>query len=750
MDHFQLVCDIGELWSVFEGNTGVKEFLNKTVHLISRHMHADVCSIYLYNAESKVINLKATKGLNSTLIDTVELKLGEGLTGLALKELRPICERNASKHANFRLFTGLFEEPFDSFLAVPILRGVNRIGVLVVQRAQDKPFEKIDVSAMQAVANQLAHSLEYARVLMGLPEKEFVETRMETQSHFRVNAHVSSPGFAAGRVYTKATSFRLKTIKEHASGNHYTLNDLKNAIKTTEEQLASFQSHLQETFSDVASLIFAAHMLFLRDSHFIGKIEELIATGINPVDATLIVLKKLTKMLGSVDHQGTREKVHDLTDVATRILLNMVRPEGLDAGYAHRIIITDEILPSEIPVMAVEKAQGLVIVSGGVTAHISILARSLHMPVFIANDKRLLHVRDGAECILDGETGNVYIDPTDEIRELFLQHQVAKQQSAIVSTKESKAHTFSDGTKVSILANINLLADADAALNLGAEGVGLYRTEFPFIIRDTFPSEDVQYDIYLRLIQNMKGKPVTFRTLDIGGDKLLPYVDGFKEENPFLGMRSMRFTLNNLAIFQQQIRAMIRAGQEGDIGIMFPMIGSVDEFIDARKVVGSCLDDLEQEFEKPLKKPRLGVMVELPSAVEMIRPLARIADFISIGTNDLVQYILAVDRTNEKVSSWYCSYHPAVLRSIARVADVAISENVPLSICGDTAHDYQLVPFLLGVGIRTLSVEPMYIPEVAHYVSQLTPEEAKGYAKSLLAAETLAQVREKLLPLDLS
>jgi phosphotransferase system enzyme I (PtsP) len=308
-----------------------------------------------------------------------------------------------------------------------------------------------------------------------------------------------------------------------------------------------------------------------------------------------------------------------------------------------------------------------------------------------------------------------------------------------ISSQDVSPETYShDGVRIRLLANINLLRDLKLARELKAEGIGLYRSEFPFLIRSAVPSEEEQFFIYQRLFDEMPGKDITIRTLDIGGEKLLAYQDLKSEANPELGLRAIRFSLRHRDIFDQQLRAILRAAANTKtVRIMFPLISSLDEFQQARQAVNDCMLALKIENLPHHQHPLIGVLVELPSIVEIIDALAAEADFLSIGTNDFVQYMLAVDRSNEKVIDYYQPHHPAVLRSLAKIVKAANSQNKKISVCGELAHEKDYIPFLLGIGIRILSVYPKFLPSVQNMVSNLKISEAQAYAQRLLSEATI-------------
>lgn len=340
--------------------------------------------------------------------------------------------------------------------------------------------------------------------------------------------------------------------------------------------------------------------------------------------------------------------------------------------------------------------------------------------------------------------GTVYLNPGPELRAKYDELRAARQTVQAVAPRERPEAVSRDGQIVHVLANVNLLSEAKVARELNAGGIGLYRSEFPFIVRNDFPSEEEQYRVYRKLLEDMGGRPVVFRTLDVGGDKVLSYFRTVDEANPFLGLRALRFSLRNRDIFTQQLRALLRAGHDADLRIMFPMVSSVDDLLEARAVVESCIKDLAAERLPHHRNPQLGVMMELPSAVEIADELAAESDFLSIGSNDLVQYILAVDRTNEHIADLYMPHHPAVLRALKRIVDAAVRHGTPVSLCGAIAADRLLLPFLLGIGLRTVSVEVSQIPQVHDWVAQLDLREEGRRSARVLRLGRIKEVEQAL------
>lgn len=750
-DNVDLICNIAELAGLFKRSSNLEDFLQTVVSVVAYHMRAAVCSVYLYDESSKELVLTATQGLSADSVGKVRLRIGEGLTGLALRELRPIREGSGRRNPNFKFIPGIREEQYQAFLAVPILRGLDRVGVLVLQDPVENYFDENDTKALQAIAAQLATTIENAKLLITLHQMQenraptAPEPEVESPAELKlVRGTPASSGIAIGKATifgTDQDGFELRDARE-TSG--WTLDDFHRALAKTEQQLEALQLALEERLADVASMIFSAHLLIVKDDKFSGAMQALIEQGVPVERAIQSVVNDYIQLFGSSANPRLREKVQDVKDIGRRLITNLDVSEEASADYGGRIIIAGELMPSDILKLSAQKAEGLVLVSGGVTSHVAILARSLQLPMVIAENRALFNIHTDTLLALDGDQGNLYIDPSPDVlrsfRELAEHRRMLEHEELDV---KEKTYT-SDGRPIQLLCNINMLSELPVARRLKAEGVGLYRSEFPFIVRNDFPSEEEQYRVYRKLLVEMAGKPVVFRTLDIGGDKMLSYFPSINESNPFLGLRAIRFSLRYRNIFEQQLRALLRAGAGEELRIMFPLVSSVEDFEDARLVVQECLRQLASEGLPHNPHPRLGAMIELPSAVEVANELAQEADFLSIGGNDLVQYMLAVDRTNELISDLYVAYHPAVLRALKRVAEAAQRNEKHLSFCGEMATDPKMIPFLIGIGIQSLSVEARQLPRVQRAISQIDAHEAEKRAAHLLSLGRTREVAQAL------
>lgn len=745
-DNVEMICSIGELASLFEGSHSIEDFLQTAVKIVATHMKAAVCSIYLLEDNNKDLVLRANQGLSADSVGRVKLRLGEGITGQALKELRPIREGRGSQNPNFKHIPGINEEQYEAFLAVPIVHGLRRVGVLVVQDPQPDYFTEADAKALRAIAAQLATTIENAQLLMSLHRETKALEAQETTIIERLSflrGKPASPGIAKGRAIAMGQlDAALWNEDPHAVDGG--VSALDRSLERSEKQLAQMQRDVEERLTDIASLIFSTQILMLKDHQFAGEMRRLIEEEHRTAQQAIQrVSRQYMDLFAKSPNPRLREKVQDIKDVGQRLLRNLSTGEDTESGYHGHVVVVEDILPSDILKLAAQGAEGILMIGGGMTAHISILARSLQLPMVITEDRNLVKEVPGRQVLLDGNQGSVFLEPSQEILERYDNLIAAQREAAAVAAVEDETFTR-DGTRVRLLANINLLSDLKIAQQLRAEGIGLYRSEFPFIVRNTFPSEEEQYQIYRKIVTEMAGREIVFRTLDIGGDKMLSYFPHVDEANPFLGLRAIRFSLKYPDIFSQQLRALLRAGVDADIKIMFPLISSLDEFLQAREGVRQACDELKESGVPHNPHPKLGVMVELPSAVEIVEDLAREADFLSIGTNDLVQYMLAVDRTNDEISDLYVYHHPAVLRVIARIVRAAQTQDVDLSICGDMAAEPRMVPFLLGAGLRKFSVNPNAIPALQRFIQNVDLSEAETVAKNVLQQGRIDEIARML------
>ena len=746
MDYLNLFLDIGQLDWVLKGSSNIEHLLDKIVVMVAKYMRADVCSIYIHDEVKGKLVLRANTGLQPHAVGKISLKPGEGIVGAVFEQNEPVCISDGFTHPSFRYFKGTGEERYKSFLAVPIVGGEKPVGVLTLQRQENNRFEDSDIKALQIVASQLATVFENIRMIISLQRtapSEITRRKKEQLERVFLKGKAASRGYAYAKAVLAVGDKRFHEIAAQTFEEKYNLRILQKALRKTENELTSLQKAVEDKLSDAASMIFNAHLLILKDKSFIAAMTTPVQKGKNAPEAVIAAGQKYINLLSASPSPYIREKVHDIEDLVTRIIKNLAGKEAKLPPVRRRIAVTADLYPSDLLKLSSEGVKGIVLLSGGVTSHVSILARSLQIPMVIVNDPVAGNISDGDHILIDGEIGNIYVNPAKDVVKEF-KDRIDEQTAGNAPPVMKQITQTKDGVRIKLKANINLLKDLELLRQLPCDGIGLYRSEFPFIIRKNFPTEEEQFFVYRKLVEGAPSKDITFRTLDIGGDKMPTYWEPENKENPFLGLRSIRFSLKHQDIFTQQIRAILRAGAESKLKIMFPMIFSLDEFLQARDIVLECVQSLEKAGGAVNSHPEIGMMVEVPAVIEIIEEFARVVDFFSIGTNDLVQYMLAVDRTNEDVAEYYIPHHPAVLRAIKRVVDAANAAEKEVSICGDMAQKAGYLQFLIGCGIRTLSMNPIYFAENQKIIGEIDVAQAEALTRRLLASGDIKIIENEL------
>ncbi len=532
-------------------------------------------------------------------------------------------------------------------------------------------------------------------------------------------------------------------IPEHGTAEE--VARLEKALVSTREQIASIQRRVQEGMGADEGGIFEAHLLVLEDRTLIDEVIRVIhQQKVNAEYAFETVAEKYASALAAINDEYLRERAADMRDVTARILNNLLgRQHDVDLRHLKEpcIIVSHDLTPSNTAQLDKKQVLGFVTDVGSRTSHTAIMARSLRIPGMVGLGDASSKLRSGEYALLDGINGVLIVNPTEQT--LFEYGQLARKHATLeekLRDTTQKPATTLDGFSVSICANIEEAADADQVKAAGAEGIGLFRTEYLFINQEVPPGEDQQYEAYVAAARALKPLPVTIRTLDIGGDKLMAHLPIPRESNPFLGWRAIRFCLQQRDIFREQLRAILRASAEGNVKMMFPMISGLEELKQAKALVEEYKAELRQEGIPFDEKIPLGAMIETPSAVIVADSLAKRLSFFSIGTNDLIQYSLAVDRMNEKIAHLYEPAHPAIVRLIKATVDAANRHNIRVSVCGEMAGDPVLAPLLLGLGVQELSISPALVPAVKFLVRRLKLSEAREIADFALASESSADI----------
>jgi phosphotransferase system enzyme I (PtsI) len=556
-----------------------------------------------------------------------------------------------------------------------------------------------------------------------------------------------SPGVCRGRILVlgkpQAETVVRREIPESEVG--FELKRFEQALVDTRHQILEVQRQLTEGLGAKDASIFDAHLLVLEDPTLIDEVTKIIQEQRFSADyAFQQVSEKYIKTLSSIDDEYLCERAGDMRDVATRVLdLLRGRASNLNLGQIKDpcIIISYDLTPSQTAQMNKKMVLGFATDIGSRTSHTAIMARSLRLPAVVGLRRATQELASGSYALLDGYNGQIVINPTDQT--LFEYGQLVRKR---VTLEEKLRDTIDkptvtlDGTPIVLSANIEQPADTEAVLASGAEGVGLFRTEYLFINRDTLPNEEEQYQAYRQVVAALKPSPVIIRTLDLGGDKFLSHLQVPQEMNPFLGWRAIRFCLQERDIFRAQLRAILRASAEGNVKIMYPMISGLEELNQAGALLEEFKGELRCEglpFDENLE---VGAMIEIPSAAVAAESLARRVKFFSLGTNDLIQYSLAVDRLNEKIAHLYEPTHPAILRLIKMTADAGRKHGIWTGVCGEMAGEPVLTPLLLGLGVMELSAAPSVVPQIKYLIRRLKMNEAQALAAFALDCESGAEI----------
>lgn len=562
----------------------------------------------------------------------------------------------------------------------------------------------------------------------------------------------ASPGIAIGKTLLKKEE-KIEINKENISENEIEneLEKLHSALDDAKESLEELRQETAEKLGDEKAEIFAAHLMILDDPEVIPAFENKIKDDkLTAAAAVKAVVDQYAAMFAAMDDEYLRERGSDIKDVGMRVIKNLLGVNTIsDQIEDNVVIIAEDLTPSDTAQLDTDKVLAFLTKEGSRTSHSAIMARSLGIPAVVGLGSELLEkAENGVEIIVDGNSGKIYFEPDqttlDDYKVKLADYEAELER--LLSYKDQKAAS-KDGYEVEVVGNMGNLADVDPILENGGEGVGLFRSEFLYMDRDQLPTEEEQFEVYKEVAEKMGEKPVVIRTLDVGGDKDIPYLDFPAEMNPFLGYRAIRVCLERDDIFKPQLRALLRASNYGNLKIMFPMISSVRELLAAKSKLAEVKTELEKEGHKFNQDIEVGMMIEIPAAVMIADHLAKEVDFFSIGTNDLIQYTVAVDRTNEKIAKMHTPYHPAVLRLIKQTISAAHEAGIWVGMCGEAAGDELLLPFLLGAGLDEFSMSAVSILKIKEILSQWEKSEAEAEAAEILALSTVAEVKDYLTKL---
>jgi len=714
--------------------------LNIIVDRVQESMGTQACTVYLTNDDDTRYVFMATRGLNQSAVGSVSLSNDEGLVSYVGERAEPVNLENATTHPRYLFVEAVGEEPYKAFLGVPIIHHRKVLGVLFVQDRHARKYDESEEAFLITLSAQLAGVIAHAEATGALN----VETDSASLPASKFRGKVGAPGIAFGTAVVVYPEANLNTVPERKVANiDGELTLFRVAINEVRDEIREMGAKLSDRLKPEELGLFDAYLHMLDDSAIAGEVEELILQGHWAQGALRRVIELHVANFEAMDDSYLRERGTDVRDLGQRVLAKLqFSTGGRDKFPRDTILVGDELTPSMLASVPRDCLKGLVAVRGSGSSHVAILAKAMGVPSVMGAEDLPIELLEEKPLIVDGQEGQVITHPNeDQIR--FYQNLIKEEEALIEGLEELKTLPCktTDGHRVRLWVNTGLMSDAAKSLDRGAEGVGLYRTEVHFMTKDRFPTEEEQKTIYREHLQAFSPRNVTMRTLDIGGDKALSYFP-IEEANPFLGWRGIRVTLDHPEIFLAQVRAMIRAneGVGAYLRIMLPMVSSVSEVDEAKKLISKCYRELLEEGRK-VDMPAVGVMIEVPSAVYQARDIIKRVDFLSVGSNDLIQYMLAVDRNNAQVAELYQEYHPAVLGALKQIVEAAHGENKPLGICGEMAGNPSAAILLTAMGYDVLSMNSTNLLMVKLAIRTFDLAKAKRILNKVLKMDDAKEIK---------
>ena len=683
--------------------------LDKIVILIASNMVAEVCSLYVLRADS-TLELYATEGLKREAVHLTTMRAGEGLVGLVAQKAQALNLPNAQSHPSFSYKPETGEEIYQSFLGVPVLRAGNTLGVLVVQNRAHRLYSEEEVEALQTTAMVLAEVIASAEFhALARPGADIALRRP-----FSLSGLSLADGVGLGHVVLHEPRVVVQNL---------IADDPARESRRLDEAIADLRSSI-DTLIDRGDVshggehreVLETFRMFAHDQGWLRRLREAVASGLTAEAAVERVQSdNRARMMRQTDPY-LRERLHDLDELANRLLHRLVGRDlvgGQTTLPENAILVARSMGPAALLDYDRSRLRGLVLEEGGPTSHIAIVARALGVPAVGNVDNIAALAEAGDALIVDGGAGQIHLRPQPDVEAAFREKARlrARRQEQYRQLRKLPSVTR-DGVAVVLQLNAGLLVDLPHIAETGADGIGLFRTELQFMVAERLPSTAEQLALYRSVLDSIPGKTVTFRTLDIGGDKVLPYMRTMEEENPALGWRAIRIGLDRPGLLRAQVRALLKAGAGREMKIMFPMVATVDEFVRARALVHREIAHLARHSYEPPTEIKLGVMVEVPSLLFQIDEIAAEADFLSVGSNDLMQFLFAADRENPRMADRFDPLHPACLRALKTVADAGTRAGIPVTLCGELGGRPIEAMALLAIGYRALSMSPASIGPV--------------------------------------
>ena len=732
---------LGRLRDVMAGSGTAQERLDNIVQLIAADMEAEVCSAYIMRA-GDILELCATQGLFPESVHSTRLRVGEGLVGVIAATARPLALSDAQAHPAFAYRPETGEEVYHSLMGVPILRSGRVSGVLVVQNRSQRHYTDEEIEALQTVAMVLAE-LVAAGALVDVEEQHPTDG-IATLPH-RLDGVRLNSGLAIGTAVLHQPAIVIRQLVAEDPEAESLRLDL--AIDEMQRSIDRMLSSSELAHGGEHRDILETYRMFAEDRGWLGRIREAVESGLTAEAAVQKVRDDTRARMKQITDPYIRERLTDLEDLANRLqhhLSGGATTAAVETEAEDVVLVARNMGPAELMDYDRKRLRALVLEEGSPTAHVAVVARALDIPVVGRVKGAIAQIDPGDQVVVDGDNAQVLVRPSEDVQ-AAVESRLAERRTrkaAYQALRELPAVTL-DGVAIGLFMNAGLLIDLPELEATRADGIGLYRTELPFMTRQDFPNVADQTELYARVLDQAQGRPVVFRTLDIGGDKVLPYLPETVEENPAMGWRALRISLDHPAMLRQQLRALLLAANGRPLSVMFPMVAEVAELVAARRILDMELRQLERRGQPLPSSLRVGAMLEVPALIWQLDGLCRLVDFVSVGSNDLMQFLFAKDRGNARLAERYDVLAPAALSCLAEIVRAADRGGVTLSLCGEMASSPVEAMALIGLGFRNLSMSPSAIGPIKAMIRTLDVAPLRQYLADA-TRHTSHSLRQKL------
>ena len=721
-----------------------QERLDRIVHDIAKNMVAEVCSLYVLRADS-VLELYATEGLNPGSVHLVQLRLGEGLVGTIAASARPLNLSNAQEHPAFAYLPETGEEIYNSFLGVPVLRAGRTLGVLVVQNRTKRHYREDEVEALETTAMVIAEMIATGD-LARLTRHGGLELDLRRAASFKGLAF--NEGVGLGHVVLHEPRIVVTNLFNENSDQE--MRRLDAALGSLRLSIDDMLSRREVAFEGEHRDVLEAYRMFANDRGWVRRLEEAIRNGLTAEAAVEKVQSDMRARMLHMTDPYLRERMSDFDDLANRLLRQLMgrAPEDIAATLPKdAIIVARSMGAAELLDYPREKMRGLVLEDGTATSHVVIVARAMGIPVVGQAKGAVSLAENGDAIIVDGEDGTIHLRPQGDLEKVYAEKvRFRAKRQELYRELRNKPSRSKDGVHIDLLINAGLAVDLPQLAESGAGGIGLFRTELQFMVASTLPRAEAQEALYRDVLDAAQGKPVTFRTIDIGGDKVLPYFKGMvHEENPALGWRAIRLTLDRPGLLRSQVRALLKAAGGRELRIMLPMVTELGEIAQAREMVDREVRHLSRFAHLLPTSLKLGAMIEVPSLLWQLDELMEMVDFVSVGSNDLFQFVMAADRGNTQRSDRFDPLSVPFLRVLKHIADAGRRNHTPVTLCGELAGKPISAMALIGLGYRSISMSPASIGPVKAMLAELPVAELKAFLEDNLEGPSVSLPMRALL-----